>query len=125
MTTWTEAIAWARPNGRAIVQSAHANDPTIQSLVMGEPSRFHRDERERRAQAGFPVGSAVFRVVGRRDLPEALAAIEAITMLVSSHEGQTVCLLALEPGDVPAFGRAARELARRHVIIRLEAEPHL
>ena len=125
VTTWTEAIAWARPNGRAIVQSAHANDPTIQSLVMGEPSRFHRDERERRAQAGFPVGSAVFRVVGRRDLPEALAAIEAITMLVSSHEGQTVCLLALEPGDVPAFGRAARELARRDVIIRLEAEPHL
>jgi primosomal protein N' (replication factor Y) len=125
VTTWTEAIAWARPHGRAIVQSAHANDPTIQSLVLGEPSRFHRDERERRAQAGFPVGSAVFRVVGRDDLPESLSSLDPNTMLVSSSEDQTVCLLALDPGVVPAFGRVARELAQRDVITRVEAEPHL
>jgi hypothetical protein len=107
------------------VQSAHANDPTIQSLVLGEPSRFHRDERERRAQAGFPVGSAVFRVVGRDDLPESLSSLDPNTMLVSSSEDQTVCLLALDPGVVPAFGRVARELAQRDVITRVEAEPHL
>ncbi|MGH2630216.1 MAG: hypothetical protein ACRDHI_06620, partial [Actinomycetota bacterium] len=125
VTMWTEAIAWARPHGRAIVQSAQANDAAIQSLVLGEPSRFHRDERERRAQAGFPVGSAVFRVVGAPGLEEALAALEPITMLVSSAEGQTVCLLALDLGDVSAFGRAARELAGRDVVARVEAEPHL
>ena len=125
VTTWMEAIAWARPHGRAIVQSAHANDPAIQSLVLGEPSRFHRHERERRAQAGFPVGSAVFRVVGSLALEEALAALDPITMLVSSAGEQTVCLLALDPGDVSAFGRAARELAGHDVIVRVEAEPHL
>jgi primosomal protein N' (replication factor Y) len=125
VTTWIEAIAWARPAGRAIVQSAHANDPAVQSLVLGDPTRFHRDERQRRAQAGFPVGSAVFRVVGGPDLAESLARFDPITMLVSSAEGQTVCLLALDPGDVPEFGRAARELAARDTIHRVEAEPHL
>ena len=40
-------------------------------------------------------------------------------------EDQTVCLLALEPGRVPAFGRAVRELAAREVVTRVEAEPHL
>jgi hypothetical protein len=125
VTTWIEAIAWARPGGRAIVQSSHAADPGIQSLVLGDPARFHRDERARREQAGFPVGSAVFRVVGGPELPEAMATHEPITMLVSSAEGRTVCLLALEPGAVPAFGRAARELAGRDVVTRVEAEPHL
>jgi primosomal protein N' (replication factor Y) len=125
LTTWIEAIAWARPGGRAIVQTSRGNDPAIQSLVLGEPSRFHRDERRRRAEAGFPVGSAVFRVAGGPELGEALSALDPTTLLVSSSEGQTVCLLALDPGDVPAFGRAARELARRDVITRVEAEPHL
>ena len=125
VTTWIEAISWARPGGRAIVQSSHANDPAIQSLVLGDPARFHRDERRRRAHAGFPVGSAVFRVVGGSELAESLEALDPITLLVSSAEGQTVCLLALDPDDVPAFGRAARELAGRDVISRVEAEPHL
>jgi primosomal protein N' (replication factor Y) len=125
VTTWTEAIAWARPGGRAIVQSAHPNDPAIQSLVLGDLTRFHRAERERRAQGGFPVGAAVFRVVGNHELSEALGELDPITLLVSSVEGQTVCLLALDPGGVPAFGRAARALAGRDVLTRVEAEPHL
>ena len=125
VTTWTEAIAWARPGGRAIVQTSRANDPAIQSLVLGDPSRFYRDERERRAQAGFPIGSAVFRVVGGPELAKALATLEPITLLVSSSQGQTVCLLALDPGDVSAFGREARRLAARDVVARVEAEPHL
>jgi primosomal protein N' (replication factor Y) len=125
VTTWFEALAWARPNGRAIVQTSRANDPAIQSLVLGEASRFHRDERRRRAAAGFPVGSAVFRVAGGPELPETLSALEPITLLTSSSQGRAVCLLALDPGDVPAFGRAARELAARDAIVRVEAEPHL
>ena len=124
-TTWTEAVAWARPDGRAIVQSSHANDPAVQSLVQGDPARFHRDERQRRAQAGFPVGSAVFRVAGGPGLEAALTALDPITLLISASEGQTICLLALDPAGVRAFGQVARELARRDVITRVEAEPHL
>jgi len=93
--------------------------------VLGDARRFHRDERRRRADAGFPVGSAVFRVAGGPGLGETLSALEPITLLVSSSEGRTVCLLALDPGDVPAFGRAARELAERDAVVRVEAEPHL
>lgn len=124
-TTWTEAVAWARPHGRAIVQSLHANDAAVQSLTQGDPARFHRDERRRRKEAGFPVGCAVFRVAGGPELEHELGALGPITMLVSSSEGQTICLLALEPDAVPAFGRAVRELARRDVVTRVEAEPHL
>ena len=125
LTTWAEAIAWARPGGRAIVQSSTPGDPAIQSLVLGDPARFHRDERARRAQAGFPVGSAVFRVVGGEGLVEELSKLEPISLLTTSAEEQTVCLLALEPEGVAAFGRAARALAGSGVITRVEAEPHL
>ena len=125
MTTWMEAIGWARPTGRAIVQSSHAGDPAIQSLVMGDPARFHRDERRRRSEAGFPVGAAVFRVVGGPTLEGELAALDPITLLASSTAGQTVCLLSLDVGLVPDFGRAARALAARDVVTRVEAEPHL
>jgi primosomal protein N' len=125
LTTWAEAIAWARPEGRAIVQSSTPNDPAIQSLVLGDPARFHRDERSRRAEAGFPVGSAVFRVVGVEGVAEALADLGPHSLLTTSAQDQTVCLLALEPGSVPAFGRAARALAGSGVITRVEAEPHL
>jgi primosomal protein N' len=125
LTTWAEAIAWARPEGRAIVQSSTPNDPAIQSLVLGDPARFHRDEGRRRAEAGFPVGSAVFRVMGVDGVAEALEDLRPISLLSTSAQDQTVCLLALEPGGVPAFGRAARALAGSGVITRVEAEPHL
>jgi primosomal protein N' len=125
VTTWMEAIAWARPDGRAIVQSSHASDPAVQALVRGNPDRFHADETRRRADAGFPVGSAVFRIAGTAELEGALTAFAPTTMLTSTVEGQTVCLLALDPTRVPAFGRAVRELAAREVVTRVEAEPHL
>ena len=125
VTTWMEAIAWAYPGGRAIVQSSHAGDPAVQALVKGKADRFHADEADRRAAAGFPVGSAVFRVVGDRDLEEALRALEPLMLLVTSLKEQTICLLALDPGAVPSFGRSIRELAARDVVSRVEAEPHL
>ncbi len=46
-------------------------------------------------------------------------------MLTSVTGDQTVCLLALDAGSVPAFGRAVRELAIREIVTRVEAEPHL
>ena len=102
-----------------------ANDPAIQSLVRGTPDRFHADERSRRAAAGFAVGSAVFRIAGAPGVDGELALLKPTTMLVSSVGEQTVCLLALEPGRVPEFGRAVRDLAARDIVSRVEAEPHL
>ena len=126
LTTWMEAIGWARPSGRAIVQASRANDPAVQAMVRGNPDRFHVDESARRREAGFPVGAPVFRVSGSADLPNRLrGTVEPITFLLSGGGERTVCLLALQPGDVPAFGRAVRELAVNGVVERVEAEPHL
>lgn len=125
LATWMEAAAWARPRGRVIVQTRHPGDPAVQSLVSGNPHRFHRSELPRRADAGFPAGWPVFRVTGDATLADELAALEPRTLLSSSGEGQTVCLVALDPGAVRTFGRTMRALAERGVVTRVEAEPHL
>jgi len=125
LSTWMEAVAWARPSGKAIVQADHPNDPAVQALVRGNPGRFLADEAGRRKAAGFPVGSAVFRVAGSAELEAELAGVRPITMLTSSVGEQTVCLLALDPDRVSGFGRVVRELATRDVVTRVEAEPHL
>jgi primosomal protein N' (replication factor Y) len=125
LATWMEAVGWARPTGKAIVQADRPNDPAIQALVRGNPDRFHVDEAARRDEAGFPVGSAVFRVAGNAALESELAAIQPTTMLASSVGDQTVCLLALDPARVSELGHLLRELAARDVVARVEAEPHL
>jgi primosomal protein N' (replication factor Y) len=125
LTTWMEAVAWVRSDGRAIVQATRANDPAVQALVRGRPDRFHADEADRRSAAGFPVGAAVFRVEGSAQVEAELKRLEPITLLVSSPGDRTVCLLALEAGHVPGFGRRLRELAELGVVTRVEAEPHL
>ncbi|MEO8476379.1 MAG: hypothetical protein ABI572_04920 [Actinomycetota bacterium] len=125
VTTWMEAIAWARPGGRAIVQASRANDPAVQALVQGSPRRFHADEARRRQEAGFPVGSAVFRVAGRPGFEAELERFEPTALLVSALGEQTVCLLALDPRRVPEFGLAIREMAGAELVTRVEAEPHL
>jgi primosomal protein N' (replication factor Y) len=125
LSTWMEAVGWARPSGRAIVQTEHPTDPAIQALVRGNPDRFHEDERRRRKAAGFPVGAAVFRIAGPPALETSLEALRPTTLLVSFAGDQTVCLLALEPDRVPELGRAVRELAARDLVTRVEAEPHL
>ena len=125
LATWMEAIGWARPRGQAIVQASAPGDPIVQALVRGNPDRFHADERRRRYEAGLPVGVAVFRITGSADVEAELRAFEPSTLLVSSAEGRTVCLLALDPGRVPALGMRIRELATDGVVDRVEAEPHL
>jgi primosomal protein N' (replication factor Y) len=125
VATWMEVIGWARPAGRAIVQASRARDPAVQALVRGNPGRFAADEAERRRASGFPVGAPVFRVAGRDGLAAELERFEPITMLVSAPEEQTVCLLALRPDQVVAFGEAVRELAAHDMVTRVEAEPHL
>jgi primosomal protein N' (replication factor Y) len=125
LAVWMEAAAWAGSSGRVVVVASHANDPAIQALVRGNPDRFHAREATRRADAGFPVGAAVFRVVGGPRLPEEIAGLGARTALVSGLGERTVCLLAFDPARVPAFGAAMRALAADGVVDRVEAEPHL
>jgi primosomal protein N' (replication factor Y) len=125
LSTWMEAAGWARPKGRVIVQSAHPSDPAVQALVRGNADRFHARERERRAAAGFPVGAAVFRVVGTDELEAEVRIHEPFSLLTTGLGGRTVCLLALDLARIPAFGAAMRTLAAAGVVERVEAEPHI
>jgi primosomal protein N' (replication factor Y) (superfamily II helicase) len=125
LATWLEAAAWAAPAGRVIVQSNRAADPAVQALVRGDPARFHVDEARRRAAAGFPVGVAVFRVAGDETVVKEIEGFAPVTMLVTGTGERTVCLLALDPRRVPAFGVRIRELAAAGAVRRVEAEPHL
>jgi primosomal protein N' (replication factor Y) len=125
LVAWFEAASWARADGRVIVQTLHPNDPAVQALVTGKPSRFHRDEALRLAEAGFSVGSPVFRVAGTAALGDELEALPHRSVLVSAAGNATVCLVALDPATLPAFGDAMRRLAERGVVTRVEAEPHL
>ena len=125
LATWMEAVGWASPNGRAIVQASRTGDPAIQALVRGNPHRFHADEARRRREAGFPVGAAVFRIAGTGEMRERLAALQPITLIASSTGETVVCLLAIDRSDVGRLGRLARELAVAGVLTRVEAEPHL
>jgi primosomal protein N' (replication factor Y) len=125
LAIWMEAVGWARPAGRAIVQSSHPGDPAVQALVRGNADRFLAREAERRAAAGFPVGAPTFRVVGTGDLEAAVARHEPITTIVSVRDGRTVCLIVLTLDAVTAFGRDMRRLAAEGVVERVEAEPHL
>jgi primosomal protein N' (replication factor Y) len=125
LATWMEAVGWARPRGRAIVQASSPGDPIVQALVRGNPDRFHAEERKRRRDAGLPVGAAVFRITGSAGIEAELNAFEPSTLLVSASEGRTVCLLALDPERVSALGTRLRQLAADGVVDRVEAEPHL
>ena len=125
LATWMEAIGWASPHGRAIVQASSPGDPIVQALVRGNPDRFHAEETRRRHEAGLPVGAAVFRITGSADLETELRRFGPSTLLISLSEGRTVCLFALDPGRVIALGARLRELAADGVVDRVEAEPHL
>jgi primosomal protein N' (replication factor Y) len=125
LVTWFEAAAWARPDGRVIVQTDAPNDPAVQALVSGRPDRFQRAEAPRRADAGFPVGSPVFRVTGGAELDRELAALDPGTLLSSNVGGATICLVALDADRVPGFGAEMRRLAAAGIVTRVEAEPHL
>jgi hypothetical protein len=125
LAVWMETAAWAWPGGRVIVQSHHSREPVMQSLVAGNPARFHRSELQRRAAAGFPVGRPVFRVAGTDALPPHLDALAPVTLLSTGDKQETICLVVLEPGSVPGFGSAMRTLAQEGVVTRVEAEPHL
>lgn len=125
LSAWCEVAAMARPHGRVIVQTDDAGDPAIQALVAGNPERFARSEAPRLAEAGFPAGTPVFRVVGTDALPDALTPFKPMTLLVSTADDATVCLAVVEAERVAAFGALLRSLAASGTVSRVEAEPHL
>jgi primosomal protein N' (replication factor Y) len=125
LSAWAEAAAWAWPGGRVIVPTGQPNDHAVQALVAGKPERFARVEAPRRAAAGFPVGAPVFRVAGTAGLEAELARTPHHTLLASSTEERTVCLLAVDPADVAQLGEHLRRLAQRAIVTRVDAEPHL
>jgi hypothetical protein len=95
--------------------------------VRGNPDRFHADEAARRAAAGFPRGSAVFRIAGSDALETELADLDPITMLVSSVGGADGMLArARARSRVDGFAsRDPRSRGRATLVERVEAEPHL
>lgn len=126
LAIWMEASQWAREDGRVVVQTVLGNAPAVQSLVAGSPARFHRAERTRRAEAGFPVGAPVFRVEATAAGVDALKDLSPLTLLEGggSAKGRTVCLVALRPDAVHDFGAAMRALAVSGEVSRVDAEPH-
>ncbi|MEX0833229.1 MAG: hypothetical protein WD276_05065 [Actinomycetota bacterium] len=123
LAVWMEASAWASQEGRVILQTRHPADAAVQSLVAGNPERFHRAELARRKEAGFPAGFPVFRVIGRQRVREEIERLKPLTLLATSAGEQTICLVTVRPEDVESFGRAMRSLS--DVVDRVEAEPHL
>ncbi len=128
LATWLEAAAWAGPRsagGRALLQTSDPGDPAIQAVVRWDPWHFHRAERRRLTEAGFPPGFPVFRVRGTVGLPEALGRVEPVTLLTSTAEEETVCLITVRPDALDAFRELAVGLAEEGILTRVEAEPHL
>jgi primosomal protein N' (replication factor Y) (superfamily II helicase) len=128
LAMWMEASAWAGPRdggGRVLIQTAEPADAAIQALIRWDPGHFHRAERVRRTDAGFPPGFPVFRVTGSPGLADALAALEPVTLLTSSAEGQTVCLVTLRPNGISRFRERVIDWAQEGTVTRVEAEPQL
>jgi primosomal protein N' (replication factor Y) (superfamily II helicase) len=128
LATWMEAAVWAGPRrggGRVVVHTRDPGDPAVQALVRWDPWHFHRSERRRREEAGFPPGCPVFRLLGAEGIGEALEALGPVTLLASRPEDETVCLVALRPEQVPSFRHRVLELIEEGVVRRVEAEPQL
>jgi primosomal protein N' (replication factor Y) len=139
LATWMEAAAWAGPRGsggRVLVQTRHPGHPAIQALVRWDPLPFLRAEAERRKEAGFPPTHGVFRVRGAGELPDALRAAGAETVLstaaivtdadsTTARQGRTLCLVAVPPMDLDRFRHEVRRLAAEGTVDRVEAEPQL
>jgi primosomal protein N' (replication factor Y) len=125
LALWMDAASWAAPKGRVIVQTRRPSDPATQALVQGTPTRFHRAELARRAEAGFPVGHPVFRVSGKPELVGELRALEPVHLLETSLGEERVCLVTVRPDRLLELGRVLRSLAVSGTVIRVEAEPHL
>lgn len=128
LATWMEAAIWAGPreeHGRVVIHSREPGDPAVQALVRWDPWHFHRAERRRREEAGFPPGHPVFRVLGSASVPEVLSSFDPVTLLATTLGDETVCLVTLRSEQVAAFRARVVELVEAGTVRRVEAEPQL
>ena len=82
-------------------------------------------EATHRAEAGFPPGHPVYRMAGRGDLAGELRSAGATTVLSTSSERGTLCLVAVPPDRLDSFRREVLRLVGEGAIDRVEAEPQL
>jgi primosomal protein N' (replication factor Y) len=128
LATWFEAAAWAGPReagGRVLIQTRDPADPAIQALVRSDPWHFHRAERGRFEEAGFPPGWPVFRLRGSESAVEAIRELGPASLLVSGSGDETVSLVTVRPEDLSRFRECVRALVDDRTITRVEAEPQL
>ena len=128
LATWMEAAAWAGPrsgSGRVLVQTRKPGHPAIQALVRWDPVPFLLAEAARASEAGFPPGNPVYRIAGGAELTESLRAAGATTILSTSAEKGTLCLVAVPPESIGSFRHEVLRLASEGAVDRVEAEPQL
>ena len=128
VATWMEAAAWARgraEGGRVLLQTRHPGHPAVQAVVRWDPQPFLEGEARRRREAGFPPGHPVFRVAGRAG-DATLRTLPGTAVLAATGDGdETICLVTVSPGALPAFRQHVVRLASEGMVARVEAEPHL
>ncbi|HEX2089829.1 MAG TPA: hypothetical protein VHI54_07890 [Actinomycetota bacterium] len=128
VATWMEASAWAGPRsegGRVLMQTRHAAHPAVQALVRWDPIRFLENDAKRRTDAGFDPLRALFRITGNSGLVESVTAAGGSSLVSTSGEGSTVCLVSVPLECLPEFRNAVLRLAAEGTVDRVEAEPQL
>jgi primosomal protein N' (replication factor Y) len=128
LATWMEAAAWAGPRAegaRVLLQTRHPAHPAIQALIRWEPGPFLLAQARARAEAGFPPGHPVFRITGSQAMDAAIAAAGPSSILTTTAEGGTLCLVAVPPEDLARFRQKILHLAGQGTVTRVEAEPQL
>jgi primosomal protein N' (replication factor Y) (superfamily II helicase) len=128
LATWFEAAAWVggrTGGGRVLLHTREPGDPAVQALVRWDPWHFHRAERRRLEEAGFPPGFPVFRVFGSPALADALRALDPVSVLASGAGSEAVCLVTIRPSGLGPFRDRVLELVAQGVVTRVEAEPQL
>lgn len=128
VATWMEAAAWAGGRGgggRVLVHTRDPGDPAVQGLVRWDPMHFHRRERRRRVEAGFPPGYPVFRVTGGAEVEQALRDADPVHLLTTPAGDETLCLVTVRPEEISRFRERILELVAGGVVSRVESEPQL
>ncbi|HXY72653.1 MAG TPA: hypothetical protein VEM41_08920 [Actinomycetota bacterium] len=131
LAVWMEAAAWAGPRargGRVLAQTREPAHHAIQALVRWEPAPFLLAEADRRAAAGFAPERHLFRVTAAgagAEVEAHLRAAGAHPVLSTMGEDLTICLVAVEPGDLRGFRDHVVRLVADGIIRRVEADPHL
>jgi primosomal protein N' (replication factor Y) len=128
VATWMEAAAWAGPRsggGRVLMHTRHAAHPAIQALVRWDPVRFLENDANRRRDAGFDPLHPLFRVRGDARVVESITAAGGTSLVSTSGDGSTVCLVSVPLECLAEFRNAVLRLATEGVVDRVEAEPQL